>query len=120
MILPSAAAENASRTESVPTTITESGPAAASRPFLEAIESNEAVGGGRESLGHGDGNRRSFASPATAWNPIAYKSKVSNPVQPLQLRMLNTPPPCVLPPDLPLPVSAGCPNLLKVPRMMKG
>lgn len=71
LIFPSAGAENACRTDSVPATITESGPAAASRLLFEAIDSNEAVGGGRELVGHGDGKRRNFASPATAWNPIA-------------------------------------------------
>ena len=59
-------AEKACRTESVPAMTTDSGPAAASSPFLDATASNEAVGGGSVLAGHGDGSRRSFASPATA------------------------------------------------------
>lgn len=57
-------AANASRTESMLAPITESGPAAASRPLFEAMLSREAVGGGGASFGHGDGSSRSFASPA--------------------------------------------------------
>lgn len=57
--------------------MTDSGPAAASKPFFEAIDSNDAVGGGSESLGHGEGSKRSFASPATAWNPMAYNVEIS-------------------------------------------
>ena len=53
----------------MPATITDSGPAAARRPFLGAMDSNEAVGGGSESLGHGDGSNCNFDSPAIAWNP---------------------------------------------------
>ena len=45
--------------------ITESGPAAASNPLVEAILSRDAVGGGKESKGHGDGSNRSFDSPAS-------------------------------------------------------
>ncbi len=70
-MFPSAEAENASLTESVAAITIESGPAAASSPFFEAIDSNEAVGGGRESTGHEEGNKRSFDSPAIAENPIA-------------------------------------------------
>jgi len=65
-MLPSAGAENACRTASVLAIMTESGPAAASRPCLEAILSSEAVGAGRASAGHDDGTRRSFDSPAIA------------------------------------------------------
>lgn len=72
-MFPSAEPENASLTESVAATITESGPAAASSPFLEAMDSNEAVGGGRASTGHEDGNKRILDSPAIAENPIACK-----------------------------------------------
>ena len=50
---------------------TESGPAAAKRPLFEAMESKEALGGGRSLVGHGDGNRRTLASPERAWKPIA-------------------------------------------------
>ena len=64
MVLPSPGAENACRIELVSARMTESGPAAASRPFFEAIDSSDAVGGGRESFGHGEGNKRNFASPA--------------------------------------------------------
>lgn len=60
------AAENPCRTDSVPATMTDSGPAAARRPFFDATDSNEAVGGGRESMGHGDGSNCNFASPAIA------------------------------------------------------
>ena len=68
LILPLAAlpAENSCRTESVLATITESGPAAARRPLIDATDSNEAVGGGRESAGQGAGNSCSFVSPAIA------------------------------------------------------
>ena len=68
MVLPLAAlpAENPCRTDSVLAMMTDSGPAAARRPFFDAIDSNEAVGGGRESTGHGDGNNCSFVSPAMA------------------------------------------------------
>ena len=59
-------AENACRTDSVPATITDSGPAAARRPFFDAMDSNEAVGGGRDSVGHGDGSNCNFDSPAIA------------------------------------------------------
>ena len=52
------------RTDSVLAMTTESGPAAASKPFFEAILSKEAVDGGSASDGHGDGRRRSFDSPA--------------------------------------------------------
>jgi len=65
-VVPSTVAENACRTDSVPAMITDSGPAAARRPFFEAMESKEALGGGRESAGHGDGSRRSSASPTIA------------------------------------------------------
>ena len=71
LVLPSPGAENACRTELVSAKMTESGPAAASRPFFEAIDNNDAVGGGRESFGHGKGSRRNFASPAIDWNPMA-------------------------------------------------
>ena len=57
-------AEDACRTDSVAATITESGPAAARRPFFGAMESNEAVGGGSESMGQGDGSNFNFVSPA--------------------------------------------------------
>lgn len=66
LVLSSPLAENACRTESVPAITTDSGPAAARRPFFEAMESKEALGGGRESAGHGDGSRRTLASPAIA------------------------------------------------------
>lgn len=67
-MLPSVAlaAENPCRTDSVPATTTDSGPAAARRPFFDAIDSSEAVGGGRESMGHGEGSNCSFVSPAIA------------------------------------------------------
>ena len=67
-MLPSAAipAENPCRTDSVRATITDSGPAAARRPFFGATDSNEAVGGGRDSMGHGDGSSCNFVSPAIA------------------------------------------------------
>ena len=77
LIFPSAEPENASLTESVAAIITESGPAAASIPFLEAMDSNEAVGGGRESTGHEEGSKRSFDSPAIAENPIACEIRQS-------------------------------------------
>ena len=64
-------AVKACRTEAVLATITVSGPAAARRPFFEATVSSEAVGGGRASLGHGEGSNRSFASPAIVWKPRA-------------------------------------------------
>ena len=73
LMFPSAEPENASLTESVAAITTESGPAAASSPFLEAMDSNEAVGGGRASTGHEDGNKRNLDSPAIAENPIACK-----------------------------------------------
>lgn len=57
-------AEKACRTDSVPATITMSGPAAARRPFFGAMDSNEAVGGGRASMGHGVGSSFNFVSPA--------------------------------------------------------
>ena len=46
--------------------MTEAGPAAERRPFFEASDSSEAVGVGRESMGHGDGSSCSFVSPAIA------------------------------------------------------
>ena len=64
MSSPAPPALKACRTDSVLAIITESGPAAARRPFLEAILSKEAVGGGSALDGHGDGRRRSFDSPA--------------------------------------------------------
>lgn len=67
---------NAWRTDSVLAIITESGPAAASSPLVEAILSREAVGGGNESKGHGDGSRRSLESPASDWKPSAYSVSV--------------------------------------------
>lgn len=76
-MLPSADAENACRTESVPAITTDSGPAAASRAFFEAIDRRDAVGGGSESAGHGDGNKRNLDSPAMAWKPRAYDVRVS-------------------------------------------
>ena len=54
----------ACRTESVLAITTDSGPAAASKPFFEAILSNEAVEGGRLSDGHGEGKSFSFELPA--------------------------------------------------------
>lgn len=68
MVLPLAAfpAVNPCRTDSVLARITDSGPAAARRPFFDATDSSEAVGGGRESAGHGDGSIRSLVSPAIA------------------------------------------------------
>ena len=56
-------AVKACRTLSVPAIMTESGPAAASRPLWEATLNKEAVGGGRASAGHGDGSSRTFDSP---------------------------------------------------------
>ena len=56
----------ACRTDSVLATTTESGPAAASSPFFDATDSKDAVGGGRESMGHGDGSNCNFVSPAIA------------------------------------------------------
>ena len=70
-MFPSAEPENASLTESVAAITIESGPAAASSPFLEAMDSNEAVGGGRASTGQEDGNKRNLDSPAIAEKPIA-------------------------------------------------
>ena len=87
-MLLSADAENASRTESVPAITTDSGPAAARRPFFEAIERSDAVGGGSESAGHADGNRRNFASPAIAWKPRACEVKVSVQTQHSMQRIL--------------------------------
>lgn len=68
LILPSVAlpAENPCRTDSVLAIITDSGPAAARRPFFDAMDSKEAVGGGRESMGHGDDSNCNFVSPAIA------------------------------------------------------
>ena len=68
LILPSAAfpAVYPCRTDSVPAMMTELGPAAARRPFFGAMDNNEAVGGGRESTGHGDGSNCNFVSPAIA------------------------------------------------------
>ena len=63
------AAEKACRTDSVAAITTDSGPAAASNPFLDAMLSNEAVGGGRASLGQEVGSSRSFVSPAIEWKP---------------------------------------------------
>ena len=65
-------AANPCRTDSVAATITDWGPAAARRPFFEATDSNEDVGGGRASTGHGDGNNCNFVSPAIAWKPRAF------------------------------------------------
>ncbi len=70
-MIPSAEPENASLTESVAAMTTESGPPAASSPFLEAMDSNEAVGGGRALTGHEDGSKRNLDSPAIAEKPIA-------------------------------------------------
>ena len=64
LTLPFAGVDSVWRTESVLAMMTDSGPAAATRPLLEAMESNEAVGGGRESEGHDEGSNRSLASPA--------------------------------------------------------
>ena len=76
-MLPLAAlpAANSCRTDSVAATITDWGPAAARRPFFEATDSNEDVGGGRLSMGHGDGNNCNFVSPAIAWKPRASSSR---------------------------------------------
>ena len=57
-------AEKACRTDSVPATTTDSGPAAASKPFLDAMLNKEEVGGGRPSLGQAEGSSRIFVSPA--------------------------------------------------------
>ena len=57
-------AEKACRTDSVPAITTDSGPAAASKPLLDAMLSNEAVGGGRASRGQGEGSSLIFTSPA--------------------------------------------------------
>ena len=67
-------AANPCRTDSVAATITDWGPAAARRPFFEATDSNEDVGGGSVSMGHGDGNNCNFVSPAIAWKPRAFSS----------------------------------------------
>lgn len=48
-----------------------SGPAAATRPRLEATLSREDVGGGSDPDGHGVGSSRIFRSPAKARNPRA-------------------------------------------------
>lgn len=62
--LPSPPLEKACRTDSVLAITTDSGPAAARRPFFEAMPSREAVGGGRALLGHGEGKSRTLDSPA--------------------------------------------------------
>ena len=56
-------ASKAALTESVLAMTTESGPAAASNPLLEAMLNREAVGGGRASEGHGVGSSRTLDSP---------------------------------------------------------
>ena len=73
LILPSTVSpvEKLLRTDSVLAMITDSGPAAASNPFVEAILSKELVEGGSSAAGHGEGNRRSLLSPAIAWKPRA-------------------------------------------------
>ena len=67
---PDPLAEYAFLTDSVLEIMTDSGPAAASRPFLEAILSKDAAEGGNLSEGHGEGRSRIFASPAILWNPM--------------------------------------------------
>lgn len=57
--------------DSVVATITASGPAAATRPFRDAMLSRDEVGAGRLSEGHGVGNSCTLASPAKARNPSA-------------------------------------------------
>lgn len=68
MALPLAAfpAVKLCRTDSVLARMTDSGPAAARRPFFDATDSSEAVGGGRELVGHGVGSNCSLVSPAIA------------------------------------------------------
>jgi len=67
----------ACRTLSVLAIMTESGPAAATRPVFEATLNREAVGGGRASVGHGDGKSRTFDSPDSDWNPRALVRSIS-------------------------------------------
>lgn len=50
-------------------TTTASGEAAARRPLREETLSREEVGGGRLSVGHCEGKRRTLASPASERNP---------------------------------------------------
>jgi len=49
--------------------MTASGDAAARRPFGEETLSRDEVGGGRLVAGHGEGRRRTLASPASERNP---------------------------------------------------
>ena len=57
-------AEKACRTDSVSATTTVPGPAAANKPFLDAMLNKEEVGGGKASLGQAEGSSRIFVSPA--------------------------------------------------------
>jgi len=62
-------------TDSVLARINVSGPAAASKPFVEETLSSDAVEGGSLSVGHDCGRRRSLVSPAIARKPRVYDSQ---------------------------------------------
>ena len=62
-------AQVARLTDSVLTTTTLSGPAAAMMPFEDATPSKDEVGGGRASRGHGDRRTLTLASPFIDWKP---------------------------------------------------
>jgi hypothetical protein len=72
LLVPDAVAENASLTESVLAITNPSGPAAARRPWVDAMLNKEHVGGGRESEGQGVGSSRTLESPAMDRKPTSF------------------------------------------------